>query len=149
MRPMNMFLDNTEGGRASLEFLVLSILLILPVMFLGMSLASIQGATIAAETAARNAVRIFVQETSESRARTAVERSVAIALSNHGIDRVAVLERECSRSPCLSPGGVVTIRVGVHAPLTSTDLIPGAAGDESRLVVAEASGVVSRYGGVR
>jgi len=49
-----------ESGRASLEFLTAAIILLLPIMFLGMSVSSIYNATLAAETAARNAARIFV-----------------------------------------------------------------------------------------
>ena len=46
-----------EAGRASLEFLTAAIVLLIPVMFLAMSLSSIQNAAVATEAAARNGAR--------------------------------------------------------------------------------------------
>ena len=56
MRPGNWSRSELESGRASLEFLVLAIFLVLPTMYLGLSLSSLQGASLATESAARNAV---------------------------------------------------------------------------------------------
>jgi len=147
MRPWNKFPEIEESGRASLEFLVVSVALLIPVMFLGMSLSSISNATLAAETAARNAARVFVKETTVSVAAKRAETAVMVALGNHGIDQVTALSRTCSSTPCLSPGSVVTIRVGVTATLFSTDLMPGFLGEPSVLVFGEASSVVSMFGG--
>jgi len=121
--------------------------LLIPVMFLGMSLSSIQSATLAAETAARNAARVFVAETSPSVAALRAETAVRVALANHGIHEIQELSRKCSVSECLSPGGVVTIRVGVTAPLISSDFLPGFLGQPSVEVFGEASSVVSVFGG--
>lgn len=147
MRLGNWYRSELESGRASLEFLVLAIFLVIPTMYLGLSLSSLQGASLATESAARNAVRVFVQETAQERAAQRALTAVTVALANHGFTQIALLERECSLTPCLSPGSVVTIRVGVEAPLFSTDLLPGPAGAPTRFVVSEATGSVSSYGG--
>jgi hypothetical protein len=147
MRPVNLPDNSGEVGRASLEFLTGAVLLLIPIMFLAMSLSSIQNATLATETAARNAVRVYVHETSLASASAKAEQAVRVALANHGLERSDVLERRCSTSSCLSPGTVVTIRVGVQAPLFSSSLLPGFLGGATIPVVAEARSMVSVYGG--
>jgi len=49
-------------------------------------------------------------------------------------------------SSVLQPGSIVTIRVGVDAPLFSTDLLPGVLGADTMRVTAESTRMVSRYG---
>jgi hypothetical protein len=148
MRPEKSLNKPFESGRASLEFLVLSITLFVPILYLGLSLASLQGASLATEAAARNAVRVFVQGASSPNPERRVEVAALLALSNHGFDRAEILETQCSATPCGSPGGRILVRVGVKAPLFSTSFIPGPWGEGTRLVVSEASGLVSAYGGV-
>jgi hypothetical protein len=147
MRPENLHAREGESGRASLEFLTAAIVVLIPIMFLALSLSSIQNAMLATESAARAASRVFVTETSLSQAAARAERAVVVALANHGIDSVDSLERSCSRSSCLTPGTVVTIRVGVMAPLFSSDLLPGFLGEATIPVFAEAHSMVSVYGG--
>jgi hypothetical protein len=147
MHRWNESANSAETGRASLEFLVAAVVLLIPVMFLGMSLSSIHNATLAAETAARNAARVFVAETSLSVAAQRAETAVWVALANHGIRDIKELSRKCSVPACLSPGSVVNIRVGVTAPLISSDFLPGFLGQPSVEVFGEASSVVSIFGG--
>ena len=148
MHPEKFFPKEFESGRASLEFLVLSISLFVPVLYFGLSLSSLQGASLATEAAARNAVRVYVLGAAEANPEGPVAAAVTLALSNHGFHSVDVLETECSAHPCRSPGGRVLVRVGVYAPLFSASLIPGDWGEATTLVVSQASGVVSAYGGV-
>jgi hypothetical protein len=116
-------------------------------MFLGMSVSSLQNSSLAAETAARNAARVFVQEVSLPVASFRAQTAIRIALSNHGIHSVRSLERFCSTSSCLAPGSVVTIRVGVDAPLISPSFFPSTWVPPSVPIFAEATAMVSRYGG--
>jgi hypothetical protein len=135
-----------ESGRASLEFLVFGIGLVIPIMFLGMSLSSIQGATLAAQSASAHAARVFVQQPGLSDAAFVADRAVLVALRNHGFGSYSRLERFCEPSSCLSPGAAVTIRVSVQAPLFSPDFLPGVLGAEWVTVSAESTRLVSRYG---
>ena len=146
MHRWTMHAERTESGRASLEFLVFGIALVIPVMFLGMSLASIQGATIAAHSASDHAARVFVQQSGLSDASSRAESAALVALANHGLDSSVRLERFCEPSSCLSPGSAVTIRVSVEAPLFTTSFLPGVLGAETVRVSAESTRIVSRYG---
>lgn len=138
---------SSEAGRASLEFLTAAIVLLIPVMFLAMSLSSIQNAAVATEAAARNGARVFVQETNLQVAASRAEQAVVVALANHGFESPGILERSCSSRDCVGPGTVVVIRVGVEAPLFSSPFLPGFLGEATIPVVAQASAMVSRYGG--
>jgi len=146
MHRWTMHADHNESGRASLEFLVFGVALLIPVMFLGMSFASIQGATVAAQGASDQAARVFVQQPGLAEASSRAETAAAVALRNHGVDSVARLELFCEPSPCLSPGSTVTIRVSVEAPLFTSSFLPGVLGAETVTVSAESTRIVSRYG---
>lgn len=148
MRPSNLHSSGNDSGRASLEFLVGSIILLVPLVFLALSLSSIQNASLATESAARAGARVFVTETSLEGAAARAERAVMVALANHGIHSVVSLERLCSEPSCLAPGAIVTIRVGVDAPVFSSNFLPGVLGQATIPVVAEARSMVSVYGGV-
>ena len=111
-----------------------------------MSLASIQGATLAAQGASDQAARVFVQQPGLAEASSRAETAAVVALRNHGVDSVARLERFCEPSPCLSPGSAVTIRVSVEAPLFTSSVLPGVLGAETVTVSAESTRIVSRYG---
>ena len=144
----NMRNSGDEAGRASLEFLFLAIVLLIPILFLGLSNNSLQSATLAAESAARNAVRVFVIAPNLSVASRNAEVAARGAAANHGFDALASLEKTCQPSDCLTPGAIVTITVGLDAPLFSSDLIPGLAGASVIRVEAQAHNVVSTYGGL-
>lgn len=147
MHQWNLHDEPGQSGRASLEFLTASVILLIPLVFLALSLSSIQNAALASESAARAAARVFVTETSLASAGAKAERAVVVALANHGITGYQSLERSCSPSTCLAPGTVVTIRVGVQAPLFSSSFLPGFLGEASIPVVSEARSMVSIYGG--
>jgi hypothetical protein len=146
MPPLIMRGSEGESGRASLEFLVFGIALVIPVMFFGMSLSSIQGATLAAQSASTHAARVFVHQPTLSDAAVIADRAALVALANHGFDSYSRLERFCEPASCLSPGAAVTIRVSVEAPLFSSNALPGILGAETVTVSAQATRVVSRYG---
>lgn len=142
-----MFPPARESGRASLEFLTAAIFVLIPMVYLSLTLTALQNASLAAETAARNAVRVFARETSLETASHRAEVAVAVALSNHGIDQPLSLERRCSAPGCLAPGSVVEVRVGVGVPVVGSSFLPGAPQGVTIPVYASSQALVSRYGG--
>ena len=102
--------------------------------------------TLAAETATAHATRVFIQESTVDEALSRATVAAVIALANHGISSYQEFSLSCAPSSCLQPGSIVTIRVGVDAPLFSTDLLPGVLGAETLRVKAESTRMVSRYG---
>lgn len=111
-----------ERGSAVVEFLGVSLLLLVPLVYLIVTLGRVQAAGFAAEGAAREAGRLIVQaETIEqgvARARLAVE----LAFADHGmeVDGAEVLTLTCEEDPCLTPGAYI------HVGVESSVGLPGA-----------------------
>jgi hypothetical protein len=109
-----------EAGTASLEFITVGLILLLPVVYLVLTMSSIQGGAFAVEGAARQAVRVSVQSGSTTEAAARAERAIRFALADAGL---AALEPHvtvtCSPHPdaCLTRLGTVTISVAVTVPL--------------------------------
>jgi len=141
-----------DEGSASLEFVTAGLILLLPLVYLVLTMAAIQGAALATEGAARQAVRVFVQAETPAEAEAQARRAVEFALADYGLRgsdaRVAV---RCTPRPsdCLTRRGRVTVTVGVSVPLP---LVPPALTVHVPLAVpleGSAAGQVSRFWGVR
>ena len=141
-----------ESGSASLEFVSAGLILLLPLVYLVLTMAAIQGAALATEGAARQAVRVFVQAQTSAQAERQAQRAVEFALADYGLSgsdaRVVV---RCAPHPndCLTRRGRVTVTVAASVPLP---LIPPALTVHVPLAVpleGSATGQVSRFWGVR
>jgi len=110
MPPLRLSTD--DSGSASLEFITAGLLLLLPIVYLVLTLAAVQAGAFAVEGAARQAARVYVQGASAAEADAAAARAIEFALADYGLDAsdVAVSVR-CTESPCLTRRGFVTITV--------------------------------------
>jgi len=100
-----------ESGGATVEFLGVSLMLFIPILYLILTLAQVQAATYAAESAARETVRTYSRASSDSQALNRAQRSTVIIFGDHGlaISPQEALKVHCQLSPCTTPGG------GIHA----------------------------------
>lgn len=137
-----------DDGSASLEFITAGILLLVPLVYLVSALSVLQGAAFAAQGAARQAARVFVQSETPDQGAAAARYAVEIAFSDFGIaDGVAPIEYSCEPVPdaCLARAGHVTVTVRVSVPLP---LLPAFVGREDSggvPFVATATQTVSRF----
>lgn len=138
-----------ERGSASVEFITLGVLLLVPLAYLMLSLASIQSAALCAEAAARNAGRLLAEDAVSAEAIPRAETALAFALADHGLPaegssiRVSCLP-EGKR--CTDPEALVSVEVTVQAPLP---LIPDFLDPQSRAsipVQATSAFPVGRFG---
>lgn len=107
-----------ERGSAVVEFLGVALVLLLPVMYLVLTVGRLQAATFAVEGASREAARAFVTAPSADDGARLAEAAVALALDDQGFRTGAdVLTISCSAEPCLEPGGEVAARVRFEVPL--------------------------------
>lgn len=107
-----------DDGSASIEFIVAGMILLLPVVYLVLALSAIQAAAFAAEAAARQAARLFVQAGTLEQAQGVADRAIQFALADYGVDQAsAQVEIGCAPAACLEPGAVVTVSVTVQVPL--------------------------------
>jgi len=96
------------------------LILLLPLVYLVLAVASIQAGALATESAARQAVRVFVQSPTVTDAQAAAARAVQFALADHGIDpESATITVTCSPDPdsCLTRRGYVTVSIDLAVPL--------------------------------
>jgi Flp pilus assembly protein TadG len=139
-----------ERGSAMVEFLGVALILLIPLVYLVVTLGRVQAGAFAAEGAAREAVRAMVTAEASSAGAARAETAVGIALADQGFTRDAgALTLECSDSPCLTPGAAVGAVVRVEVPLP---LLPDAVRGWVPLSVpveAARTGTVDRYTSVR
>lgn len=123
-----------EDGAAIIEFIALSLLLLVPLTYLVVTLSRIQAGAFAAEGAAHEAARTAVvtgvaslehggsSEASMTAGANRAEAAVTLMADDFGFDaNDATLVLECE-GPCLEPGGNVTAHVTIAVALPG---IPG------------------------
>ena len=135
-----------EVGSASLEFLTVGMILLVPLVYLVLAVASIQAAALGVEGAARQAARVAVLQADGASA-ASVERTVRVVLADYGVDAgTASVSVDCS-GPCDEPGTRITVRVGAAVALP---LVPQALAASSIGTVrldGIATHTVSRFAG--
>lgn len=131
-----------ETGSAVVEFIFLGLLLLVPVVYLIITVGQIQGASFAAVGAADAAAKVYASapdpETAERRAADAAR----LALDDFGLPAGTMEMLVSCPADCLAPGSLVTVRVAIDVPL------PGLpwAGDSPVVVDSESTQVVERFG---
>ena len=109
-----------DSGSASLEFVTVGLLLLVPIVYLVLALSALESASFGVEGAARQATRVFVQSESEGAAESAASTAIQVTLADYGLDahnaRVAI---SCRPNPadCLTRRGFVTVTITTTVPL--------------------------------
>jgi hypothetical protein len=110
----------SDDGSASLEFITVGVLLLVPLVYLVLVVSSLQAASLGVEGAARQASRVFVQAETEAEARQAAERAIRVTLADYGLDAAdAEVAVSCRPDPadCLARRGFVTVEIAAVVPL--------------------------------
>lgn len=109
-----------DDGSASLEFITVGLILLVPMVYLVLAVSSVQAGSMAVEGAARQAARVYVRAATDAEADAGARRAVEFALADYGLDAGrAEVRIDCVPSPaaCLTPRGTVTVTVRVKAAL--------------------------------
>jgi hypothetical protein len=122
-----------EQGSAAVEVLVLGVLLLVPLVYLILTVAALQGAAFAAEGAARQAARSIAIAATDGEGRQAADVAAAVALADWRVPQGAAgIEVRCTPVPadCATARGTVEVRVRIAAalPLLPPALDVGAPG---------------------
>lgn len=135
----------SEDGSAVVEFVFLGVLLLVPVVYLVLTVGQLQGGSFAVVGAADQAAKVFVKAPTAGDADARAREAVNIALADFGFDRErATVDITCSEQ-CLAPGSMVTVTVRLDVPLP---LIPSIAGSNptAATVDSAATQIVERFG---
>ena len=137
-----------ERGSAALEFILVGLLLLVPLVYLIVSLGLIQGQSLGAEAGARHIARTLSTAENADAARESADLILRSVVDEYGLDADSVrMSLEChpTAGPCPEAGStlVVTIQTSVALPL-----VPPVLGlDRLASIPVEASAVqkVSRF----
>jgi hypothetical protein len=129
-----------DAGNALVEFVGLSVLLLIPLVYLILGVFSVQRSAFAATEAAREAGRAFATAPSEQQGLARARLAAALALSDQGIRQAPELRFAHAGAHCgdadpgdgaesLEPGAefVVCVRTVAPLPLTGSGLFRGIA----------------------
>jgi len=119
-----------EDGNAPLEFLVAGVILLVPLVYLGLALAAIQGGSLAVEGAAREAARVYVSAATDAAGRADADRAVGVALADrrlprHEGDLALRCDGATAGADCLAGGTRVTATVRTEVELPFVPAIFG------------------------
>ena len=137
-----------ERGTALVEVTWLSILLLVPLLYVVLSVFEVQRSAFAVNAATRAAGRAYTLAPTQGEATDRARAASAVALEDQGLDPGGgSLQVRCAPVPrdCLSPGSVVLVRMArpVHLPL-----MPSALGGNTPSIRVEAVHTVP-YGSFR
>lgn len=123
-----------ESGTAMIEFIWLGLLLLVPLVYILLTVFDAQRGAFAASSASRAAGRAFVLAPNQDEAQRRADQAFEVALVDQGVDpRDADLEILCDPDPhdCLTSGSVITVEVVIQQPLP---LVPSVLGDSAPTV---------------
>ncbi|KAA9111587.1 TadE family protein [Microbacterium rhizomatis] len=139
-----------ETGSAALEFIVAGLLLLVPVVYLVVSLGLIQEQSLGVEAGARHIARSVSSAPDAVTAATRARAALATVVGEYGLDRDSVrIEMSCRPAGAACPEAGVTLIVTLSAKV-SLPLIPPVLGlDRLATVPVEASAMqrVSQFWG--
>jgi Flp pilus assembly protein TadG len=121
-----------ERGSAVVEFVFLSVLMLIPLVYLVLVLGRVQAGAYAASTAAREAGRAFVTAETPAQAERRARVAATIAFADQGFDGAGELTITCDGTPCLRADGRVQMHTTVTVPLP---LVPSFAREVIPVVV--------------
>ncbi|WP_104165842.1 hypothetical protein [Arthrobacter sp. SX1312] len=127
------------------EFVFLGVLLLVPVVYLVLTVGQLQGGSFAVVGAADQAAKVYVDAASPQEADALAREAARIALANFGFGaEQAAVDIACS-GRCLAPGTTVTVVVRLDVPLP---LVPAIAGTHPSAATVDATStqIVERFG---
>ncbi len=136
---------DAEEGSAVLEFVVLGVLLLIPVVYLVLTVGQLQGGSFAVVGAADQAAKVFVAAPTAEEAHARARAAALLTLSDfHFAEEQASIEITCD-AECLTPGSSVQVMVRLDVPLP---LLPDFMGSNPSVATVDAVAVqiVERFG---
>jgi hypothetical protein len=128
---MSRWTSRNERGTALVEVTWLSILLLVPLLYVVLAVFDVQRSAFALDAANRAAGRAYTLSPSQAEAVTRARAAAAVAMADQGLDLgAASVIVSCRPDPraCLSPGSVVQVRMTLAVDLP---LMPDALGAQT------------------
>ncbi|MBG6184507.1 hypothetical protein IWX65_002483 [Arthrobacter sp. CAN_A214] len=134
-----------ETGSAVVEFTFLGLLLLVPVVYLVLTVGQLQGGSFAVVGAADQAAKVYADAGTAEQADVRARQAVMLAVSDFGFSGEQVLIDITCEGVCLSPASSVTVVVELQVPLPLIPTMPGINTSVASLT-STATQIVERYG---
>ncbi len=135
----------SDQGSASIEFIALAMLVLVPLWYVILVLGQVQAGVLAAEGAARHAARMFTLANSVEEGRRVAGETVRLAVQDFEIAASSTSWSVSCVPSCTATDGVVEVTVGATIPVP---LAPSFLESFSNIpVTATAAAPLSRFGG--
>lgn len=127
----------SEQGAATVEFVWLTVLLLVPLVYVLLTVFEAQRAAFAVSSASQAAGRAFLRAPDLATAQVRADQAAQVALADHGVTG-AVVDVVCLPTPadCLLPGSSVQVVVTVDQPLP---LLPTVLGESLGVISVDAT----------
>ena len=108
-----------ERGSALVEVVWLGILMMVPLVYVVLSVFEVQRGAFAVSAAARSAARAYALADSDEAGNAAAEAAVRAALADQGLDQAASFDVSCTPDPhhCLQPGSTIRVHIETQVDL--------------------------------
>ena len=106
-----------DRGSAVVEFTYLGVLLLVPLVYVLLTVFAVQKAAFAVTEAARAAGRAFTTASSTEDAYMRAQHATRLALTDQGLGADVTPGLDCAQIPCLTKGSTVTVTVTYRVPL--------------------------------
>lgn len=127
-----------ETGSATVEFIGLSVILLIPAIYLLITISQLQAAGYAAVAASDQAAKTIGHTEDTGQAQQRAISTVHLTAENYELDPATVTTAiECSNAICTTPGTQITVHVSIEVPLP---LIPTFFGNPTRIATMDATG---------
>jgi hypothetical protein len=135
-----------EEGSATVEFVLLAALLLVPVVYFLLLTSQIQSAAYASVAAADQAAKAVVTAPEGSSGVGRADAVVALTLEDYGVGAGQARSTvSCSATPCREPGSSVSVEVSIRVPVP---LLPQGLGWDATVATVSSSSQqpVPRFG---
>lgn len=139
-----------EDGSAALEFIVVGVILLVPLVYLVLTLGAVQEQTLGAEAAARHTARAMGQASDADAAVARGDAILADVIDEYGMDPASVqVSISCTpaSASCPAPGATVVVTVSTRVSLPFVPPILGLDTVAAIPVEATAAQKISRVWG--
>lgn len=141
--------SDAEAGTAIVEFVLLAVLLMVPLVYVVLVAFRLQSTAYALAAATRESGRAYVTAPDTEIAAQRALAAALVALHDHGVELTAdALEISCEPVCRLDPGTAVTVRITTSVPLP---LLPDVLGGDRLAITVDGTHVeyVDRYASAR
>jgi hypothetical protein len=129
----------SDAGNVIVEFIGITVALLVPLSIIANACILVANSYLATDISARTAARAFVVSVSDAHGTRAANLAAGLSAQDFDSRNSAITTKIlCTKNPCLSPGGFVTVKISKEVKLN----LPAVFGSRSVLVTSQHTSVV-------